>query len=149
MASAHKVRLRVVTTDAQILDTEADLVVAPGGAGELGIQARHIPLVTTLKPGELRVRQADDEHVYALSGGFMQVQHEGEGSLAIVLARAAELADKIDVSRAEAARRRAEERLAQAQEQVDTARAEAALNRAINRLKIADRRRASGTLPRS
>jgi len=126
MAQAHKVRLRIVTADAEIFNEEADLIIAPGGAGELGIQARHIPIVTTLKPGELRVEQQQTEKVFAVTGGFLEVRNEDEGSAAIVLANAAEPAENIDVARAEAARQRAEERLAQRAGNIDAARAEAA-----------------------
>lgn len=138
MAHAHKVHLRIVTADAQIFDEEADLVIAPGGAGELGIQARHIPIVTTLKPGELRVEQQQTEKVFAVSGGFLEVRNEEEGSAAIVLANSAEPAESIDVTRAESARQRAEERLAQRDAAVDAARAEAALMRALARLKVVE-----------
>ncbi len=138
MAHAHKVRLRIVTADALIFDEEADLVIAPGGAGELGIQARHIPIVTTLKPGELRIEQQQVEKVFAVSGGFLEVRNEEEGSAAIVLATAAEPAENIDVARAEAARQRAQERLAQREANVDAVRAEAALMRAMARLKVVE-----------
>jgi F-type H+-transporting ATPase subunit epsilon len=138
MAHAHKVHLRIVTADAQIFDEEADLIIAPGGAGELGIQARHIPIVTTLKAGQLRVEQQQNEKVFAVAGGFMEVRHEDEGSAAIVLAQAAEPAEAIDVARAEAARKRAEERLAQRTADIDAVRAEAALTRAMARLKVVE-----------
>jgi len=138
MAHAHKVHLRIVTADAQVLDEEADLVIAPGGAGELGIQARHIPIVTTLKPGELRILEQQTEKVFAVAGGFLEVRNEDEGSAAIVLANAAEPAEGIDVARAEAARHRAEERLAQRDANIDAVRAEAALMRATARLKVVE-----------
>ena len=144
MAQAHKVRLRIVTADAEIFNEEADLIIAPGGAGELGIQARHIPIVTTLKPGELRVEQQQTEKVFAVTGGFLEVRNEDEGSAAIVLANAAEPAENIDVARAEAARQRAEERLAQRAENIDAVRAEAALMRATARLKAAEQFRSRG-----
>jgi F-type H+-transporting ATPase subunit epsilon len=139
MANAHKVHLRIVTAEAQVLDQEADLVIAPGGAGELGIQARHIPLVTTLKPGELRVRQGEEEHILVVAGGFLEVRNEDEGSAVIVLANAAERAEELDLARAEAAKQRAEQRLAESQGNIDSARAQAALLRAIARLRVAER----------
>jgi F-type H+-transporting ATPase subunit epsilon len=147
VANAHKVHLRIVTAEAQVLDEEADLIIASGGAGELGIQARHIPLVTTLKPGELRVLRGEEEQVLAVAGGFLEVRNEGEGSAVIVLANAAERVEELDISRAEAARQRAEQRLAESQGDVDAARAQAALLRAIARLRVAERyqgRRRSG-----
>ena len=144
MAQAHKVRLRIVTADAEIFNEEADLIIAPGGAGELGIQARHIPIVTTLKAGELRVEQQQTEKVFAVTGGFLEVRNEDEGSAAIVLANAAEPAENIDVARAEAARQRAEERLAQRTENIDAVRAEAAVMRATARLKVVEQFRSRG-----
>src|SRR5260370_42080013 len=100
MANGHKVGVGGVTGEGQICDEEADLVIATGGAGELGVQARHIPLVTTLKPGELRVEQGSDEKIFAVAGGFMEVRNEDEGSAIIVLANAAERAESIDLARA-------------------------------------------------
>jgi F-type H+-transporting ATPase subunit epsilon len=141
MASAHKVHLRIVTADAQVVDEEADMVIAPGGAGVLGIQARHIPLVTTLKPGELRIFHDDDEEIYAVAGGFLEVRNEDEGSAIIVLANAAENAAGIDIARAEAARARAEALLSQSQSNVDAAGAQAALLRAMTRLRVAEQYR--------
>jgi len=84
MAQAHKVHLRIVTADAEIFNEESRPHHRSGGAGELGIQARHIPIVTTLKPGELRVEQQQTEKVFAVTGGFLEVRNEDEGSAAIV-----------------------------------------------------------------
>ncbi|MDB5076745.1 MAG: atpC [Chloroflexi bacterium] len=138
MANAHKVHLRIVTAEAQVYNSEADLIIAPGGAGELGIQARHIPIVTTLKPGTLRIIQNNDENIYALAGGFLEVRDDGEGSAAIVLAGSAESAENIDLERAEAARARAAQRLSESQTEVDAARAQAALLRAAARIRVAE-----------
>src|SRR5262249_24117965 len=113
------------------------MVIAPGGAGELGILPRHIPLITTLKPGELRVRQRPAEEPFAVTGGFMEVRNEGDGSAVIVLADAAERAEDIDLARAEEARRRAEQRLSDSTASVDAIRAQAALLRAIARIRVA------------
>jgi|GEM_PF-1736 F-type H+-transporting ATPase subunit epsilon len=160
MAQAHKVHVRIVTAEAQLSDDEADMVIAPGGGGEIGIQARHIPIVTTLKPGELRVRKAADEDIYSVSGGFMEVRNEDEGSAIIVLANAAERADTIDLARAQAARERAEERLAGARGQgesrgsehgsaIDTTRAEAALARALTRIRVVEQYKTRRSLSHS
>lgn len=133
--------LTIVTAERRVLDEQADMVIAPGGAGELGILPRHMPLVTTLKPGELRVKHGTAEEAFAVTGGFMEVRNEGDGSAVIVLADAAEHADEIDLARAEEARRRAEQRLSEAGAGVDAVRAQAALLRAIARIRIAERRR--------
>src|SRR5579885_1326015 len=104
-------QLRIVTADRTVLTEEVDMVIAPGMAGELGVLPRHEPLLTTLKPGELRVLQNGEWDELAVSGGFLQVDSRG----VTVLADAAERAEEIDQSRAEEARRRAETEMQQAQ----------------------------------
>lgn len=140
-----RLQLRIVTAERELTNDEADMVIAPGGAGELGILPRHMPIITTLKPGELRVRDGSVEHIYAVTGGFMEVRHaEVEGtasSQVIVLANAAERVEDIDIGRAEAARRRAEERLGSRANDIDVVRAESALLRATTRLRVAEQYR--------
>lgn len=128
----------LVTADRVVLQEDAvDAVTAPGADGELGILPRHAPLITTLQPGELRVRKGGQETSIALTGGFMEVTPDK----VLVLADAAERSEEIDVARAEEARSRAQERLTQRQDAVDAAQAEAALRRAVVRLRVAERRR--------
>jgi len=83
------------------------------------------------------VRKGGEEFSLAISGGFLEVRPDR----VIVLADAAERAEEIDIARAEAAKRRAEERLKHPTPEVDMARAEAALRRAIARLQVVERRR--------
>lgn len=128
--------LTVVTAERSLLDEEADMVIAPGAAGELGVLPRHEPLLTTLKPGELRVLQNGEWDELAVSGGFLQVDSRG----VTVLADAAERAEEIDQARAEEARRRAETELQQAQDIAARAEAQVALLRAIARINVARRR---------
>jgi F-type H+-transporting ATPase subunit epsilon len=131
--------LKIVTAEQQVLDEEADLVIAPGGAGELGILPRHIPIITTLKPGELRVRRTAGDQIFAIAGGFMEVRNEGERDSAVtILADAAERAEEIDLERAEKARQQAEQTLAESASAVDSAAAQAALLRAIARIRVAE-----------
>ena len=136
MATLH---LQIVTAERKLLDGEADMVIAPGGAGELGILPHHIPIITTLKPGELRVLQHDEEVPFAVAGGFMEVRNSAEGSEVIVLADAAERAEDIDLERAQAARQRAEQARAQSQSEIDAVAAETALLRALVRIRVAER----------
>jgi F-type H+-transporting ATPase subunit epsilon len=117
-----------------------DMVVAPGTDGVLGILPRHVPLITTLRPGELRVKRGGEETSLLVTGGFMEVTPEK----VLVLADAAERSDEIDLARAEEARRRAEARLVARGDAIDAARAEAALRRAMVRIRIGQRRRSSG-----
>jgi F-type H+-transporting ATPase subunit epsilon len=104
----------------------------------MGILPHHAPVLTSLKTGVLRVRHGGQEQVFAISGGFMEVQPD----LVTVLADSAEASDEIDVARAEAARRRAEESLKNApRESAAHLEAEAALRRSNLRLNVARRRR--------
>ncbi len=131
----------LVTAERIVLQEEdVDMVVAPGTDGVLGILPRHVPLITTLQPGELRVKRGADVTSMVVTGGFMEVAPDK----VLVLADAAERSDEIDVARAEEARRRAEERLAGSKDTIDAARAEAALRRAIVRIHIGQRHRSSG-----
>lgn len=128
----------LVTADRVVVQEEnVDMVVAPGTDGELGILPRHVPLITTLQPGELRVKQGGSETSILVSGGFMEVTPEK----VLVLADAAERSEEIDLARAEEARRRAQERLASGAIGIDQARATAALQRSLIRIRVAQRRR--------
>jgi F-type H+-transporting ATPase subunit epsilon len=132
-----KLQFDVITGERVVYqDSEVDMVVAPGVEGELGLLPMHAPLVTMLQPGELRVKKGNNEVALAVSGGFLEIA----GDRVLVLADSAERSEEIDVSRAEEARRRAQERLASRQEEIDVAAAEAALRRALVRLRVARRR---------
>ena len=131
------IRLDIVTAEGVVYSEDVDIVVAPGIEGQLGILPHHTPLMTTLQPGELRVRKGGEELSLAISGGFLEVRPDR----IIVLADAAERSEEIDIARAEEAKRRAQEKLVRHPSEVDTAQAEAALRRSLIRLKIAEKRR--------
>jgi F-type H+-transporting ATPase subunit epsilon len=139
------IRCEIVSQDRPVFEGDVDIVVAPGVEGEMGILPHHAPLLTTLKPGVLRVRRSGQEQVFAISGGVMEVRPD----VVTVLADAAEAAEEIDEARAEEARRRAEESLKSGLPRSSEAylAAEAALRRSSLRLQVARRRR--GTAPRS
>lgn len=130
-----KLKFEIVTAERIVYSDEVDVVVAPGIEGQLAILPHHAPLMTMLQPGELMVRKGTEEQSMFVSGGFLEVR----GDKVVVLADAAERAEEIDVARAEAAKRRAQERMAQHLAQVDHARAEAALLRSLMRLKVAEK----------
>jgi len=133
-----KIRLEIVTAERAIFSDDVDIVVAPGIEGEMAILPHHAPLMTVLQPGELRARKGGEEYSLVVSGGFLEVRPDR----VIVLADAAERAEEIDITRAEEAKRRAEQQLAERYTpEVDAARAEASLRRALIRLKVAGRRR--------
>lgn len=135
--AAKKLKLDIVTAERNVYSDEVDMVTAPGIEGELGILPRHAPLMTALRPGELRIRKGDDIEYFAIGGGFMEVRPDR----VIVLADSAERADEIDIERAEAARRRAEQMLKEGAPESDIAAIRAALRRSQVRLKVARRRR--------
>lgn len=128
-------QLDVITPDRAVFSGTVVSLVAPGVEGYLGILAHHAPLVTALQVGRGRVTDAEGRETYfAISGGFLEVAD----NRAVLLADAAERADEIDVARAEAARKRAEEaRATRPREDPVFAAAEAELARALNRLRIA------------
>ena len=129
-------KIDIVTAERIVYSAEADIVIAPGVEGQLGILPHHAPLMTILQAGELVVRKGTQEESLAISGGFLEVRPDR----VIVLADQAERAEEIDIARAEEARKRAEQRLADRHAPgLDAARAEAALRRALIRLTVAEK----------
>src|SRR6266508_675440 len=102
------IRCEIVSQDRSVFSGDVDIVVLPGSAGEMGILPKHAPVLTTLKYGFVKVRKDGKEEVFTVAGGVAEVQP----NIVTVLADAAENVQEIDVVRAEAARRRAEEALA-------------------------------------
>jgi F-type H+-transporting ATPase subunit epsilon len=102
------IRCEIVSQDRMVFQGDADIVVLPGTDGEMGILPHHAPLLTTLKIGIIKVRSGGKEEIFTVAGGVAEVQPD----IVTVLADAAENVEEIDVARAEAARRRAEEILA-------------------------------------
>ncbi len=132
-------KLEIITAERVVYAAEdVDEVVLPGVEGELAVLPKHAPLMTMLRPGILRVIRQGEEEELAVHGGFLEVRD----NRVTVLADAAERAGEIDVERAEAARRRAQELLAQRRrDEMEFAAAQAALQRALTRLKLVERAR--------
>ena len=130
--------VEIVTAERLVYSRESvDEVVAPGAEGEFALLPQHAAFITTLAPGELRVLAGGEEEALAITGGFLEVRDDR----VVVLADAAERLDEIDVSRAEAARERAQALLRERRgDLADLVRAEASLRRAMARLKVAGRR---------
>ena len=105
-----KYPLRVVSVERSLFEGEVEFIIANGADGELGVMARHAPLMTILKPGALRIQEVmgGSEEVIFVGGGFLEVLPDR----VTVLADVAEHADEISIEQAEAARRRAQESLA-------------------------------------
>ena len=133
-----KLRVDIVTAERLVYAGEADLVLAPGAEGQLGILPSHAPLLAELDPGELVIRSGERDEEMALTGGFIEVF----ANRVTVLASAAEQAGDIDRERAARALARAQERIAARGPDVDLARAQGALQRSRARLGVAAREQA-------
>src|SRR2546430_16912789 len=96
-------KLEIVTPEEKIYSEDVDMVTLPGSEGELGIYPKHVPVLTTLKPGELRVIKGGRETAMAVGGGFVEIKADGVS----VLTDMGLEAGKIDVAAAEAAVERA------------------------------------------
>ncbi|MFI5275012.1 MAG: ATP synthase F1 subunit epsilon [Ktedonobacterales bacterium] len=141
MSQRPLLHITIVTAQHTVFDGEAEMVIAPGSEGQLGILPRHAPLLTTLALGELRVRlHGVDEGIF-VAGGFLEVN----ANVVTVLADDAERGTLIDEAQAQAARDRAQATLASgtAGSEVEIA-AAAELQRAIGRLRVAELQRARG-----
>ena len=103
------IQCEIVSQDRQVFSGDADMVIVPGIQGEMGILPNHSPLLSTLKFGILRVRYKGQEQIFTIAGGVIEVQP----NLVTVMADAAENVHEIDIGRAEAAKRRAEDILKQ------------------------------------
>lgn len=131
------IRLEIVTPERAVLTDDVDMVIAPASEGYVGILPHHAPLLTTLGPGELRIKKGGTETSLAVFGGFMDVRPDR----VVVLTEAAEHAEEIDEARAEQARARAREVLQGGPVGIEEARARASLERAMVRLRVSERRR--------
>ena len=120
----------IVSAEASIYSGEAERVVAPGEAGELGILPEHVPLLTRIKPGTVRIVNGNEEEVIYVSGGMMEVQPDGVTVLADTSIRAHDL----DEAKAMEAERLAKEALANRSGQLEVARAQAELAQAAAQL---------------
>jgi F-type H+-transporting ATPase subunit epsilon len=135
--AAHTVHVDVVSAEGEIFSGPAEMVFAPGSEGELGITPRHAPLLTLLKPGEVRLKTSDGEHSIYVGGGALEVQPHKVTILADTAVRAKDL----DEAAALAAKQRAEEALAGSVEKIDLAQAQAEIARAVAQLRLIQRLR--------
>jgi F-type H+-transporting ATPase subunit epsilon len=138
MALPTKLALEIVTPDRSLVNEQVDEVQLPGSEGYFGVLPGHTPLLATLQVGEMWYRQGSEKQYLAIAFGFAEVLPER----VTVLAQLAERPAEIDVARAEAAKKRAEERLARPpQSEVDFPRARIALMKSLVRLQVASRSR--------
>lgn len=131
----NKLKLEIVTPYGLVLSDEVNEITAAGTEGEFGVLPGHVPFVTTLKIGMLTLKKDNKTEYVFVNSGYAEVLPDK----VVILADSAERAEDIDVERAKAAMKRAEERLKQA-EKIDFARAMAALERATVRIQIAEKK---------
>jgi F-type H+-transporting ATPase subunit epsilon len=135
MALPTKIQLHIVSADRLLVNEAVDEVEIPGAEGYFGVLPGHTPVLALLGAGELWYRQGTEKHYLSMAFGFAEVQPDQ----VTVLAQIAELATEIDVARAEAARKRAEERLARPTVDMDAERARIALLKSLIRIQVAHR----------
>ena len=132
-----KIQLEIVSADRSLVNETVDEVEIPGAAGYFGVLPGHTPLLALLGAGELWYRQGQDKTYLAIAFGFAEVQPDR----VTILAQIAEKAEEIDVARAEAAKKRAEERIVQSTVDMDAERARISLMKSLIRLQVSTRAR--------
>ena len=137
MALPTKLTLEVVTPERLLVSQQVDEVQLPGAEGYFGVLPGHTPLLATLQVGELWYRVGQEKRYLAVAFGFAEVLPDR----VTVLAQLAERPEDIDVPRAEAARKRAEERIVKPQPDIDFERARIAMMKSLIRLQVAARAR--------
>ena len=135
MALPTKIQLQIVSADRSLVNESVDEVEIPGSEGYFGVLPGHTPLLALLGAGELWYRQGTEKHYFSMAFGFAEVQPDR----VTILAQIAEPAAEIDIARAEAAKKRAEERLARSTVDMDAERARIALMKSLIRLQVATR----------
>ena len=133
-------KFKIVTPEKVIYENEIFQVSIPTTSGEITVLPNHIPLVSVLAAGELRIKDKDGEHHLAVSGGFLEVRGKNE---VIILADHAERVEEIDLQKAEEAKQRAEEQMKNIKnvQDVDYARLQAAIDREVNKMRVAKKYR--------
>jgi F-type H+-transporting ATPase subunit epsilon len=137
-ASEKTFDVSLVTPEGAVFEGEAQMLVVPGVAGEIGVLARHAPLVAMLKAGEIRVKAAGEWQTFAAGAGYFKVHRDR----ALVLVDDAVSADEIDIEEARREVEEAEALLARAdsgEDEIDRWRVEQQLRHAQNKLEVAGR----------
>lgn len=135
MSLPKHIDLQIVTPERLLVQEQVDEVEIPGSEGYFGVLPGHTPLLASLAVGELWYRKGQEKFYLSIAFGFAEVLPDR----VTILARIAERADEISVERAEAAKRRAEDRLAHATSEIDYERARVALMKSLARLQVVSR----------
>lgn len=135
MAEGNLFQVEIITPDRVFYTGESDFIEFTTASGEIGVYKNHIPMTTVLAPGIVTIHKGDEEKYAAVHAGFAEIL----GEKVTLLAELAEWPDEIDVSRAQAAKERAEQRLENHTADIDIKRAEYALHKALIRIDAAGR----------
>ncbi|WP_203248461.1 F0F1 ATP synthase subunit epsilon [Sporosarcina beigongshangi] len=131
------IKVNIVTPDGPVCETDANVVIAVTETGEIGILPGHIAMVAPLQIGALRLKKDDATEHIAVHGGFLEVRPD----VVTVLAQSAEMASSIDIARAQAAAKRAEDTLRADQDESNYKLAELELKRALTRIDVYETRK--------
>jgi F-type H+-transporting ATPase subunit epsilon len=136
---ANTVHIDVVSAEESIFSGDAEFVIAPASAGEVGLFPNHAPMITTIKPGALRIKQAnaEEETLIFISGGMLEVQP----GVITVLADTAVRGHDLDEAKAIAAKQAAEEALRNRSADIDYAAAQAELSEAVAQIQTIEKLR--------
>jgi F-type H+-transporting ATPase subunit epsilon len=137
VALPTSLQLHIVSADRSLVNERVDEVQIPGSEGYFGVLPGHTPMLALLGAGELWYRQGQEKHYLMIAFGFAEVQPEQ----VTILAQIAERADEIDITRAEAAKKRAEDRISRPVAEMDFERARIAMLKSLIRLQVASRAR--------
>lgn len=130
-----ELKFKIATPERVVYENKIFQISVPTTSGEITILPNHVPLVSILQAGELKIKDKDGEHVVAVSAGFLEIKPDNE---VVILADNAERAEEIDIDRAEQARQRAIQQMekAKAEEDIDYAKLQSVLEREMNRVRV-------------
>lgn len=134
---AMTMHIDIVSAEEEIFSGTCEMVFAPLETGEVGVMPRHAPLLARMKPGEVRVRKGEDEQMFVVSGGLLEIQPH----VVTVLADTAVRARDLDEAQALEAKQRAEEALKGKKSDMDYAKAQAELMEAVAQLRAIEKLR--------
>src|SRR6266705_1094569 len=128
----NTLKLEIVTPEAKTYSEDVEMVTLPGVEGEMGIYPQHVPLMTQIDPGEIVVRKGGQDFYLAVGEGFVEIT----GERVAIMTDMAISAENIDEAKAEAARQRAEARLAEKIDDAESAAVSASLAHSLAQLKV-------------
>jgi len=129
-----KLLIEIIQPSGILISGEFDHIIIPGVEGDFGVSINHIPFITKIRPGILEIFSGDEAKIFAIHDGYVSV----ENNQVKIVSETIESDEKIDTSRAEKAKERAEKRMKSSKEDTDFRRAELALKRALVRLNLGD-----------